>query len=109
MENEKIIKSWIISAMDVKLSEGDLKDVVTLVHWRRNAIEGEYSAEVYGTCPVGDPTPEQFVSYEDLTKEEVEAWLEASLDVEAIDAGLDAQIELKKNPIDATLPPPFNN
>jgi hypothetical protein len=64
---------------------------------------------VYGTCPVGDPTPEQFVSYEDLTKEEVEAWLEESLDVESIDSGLAANIELQKNPIDATLPPPFEN
>ncbi len=101
--------NWIISAMDVKISEGELKDVVYNVHWRRSAVEGEYIAEVYGTCAVGNPTPEQFVSYEDLTKEEVEAWLEESLDVEVIDAGLAANIELQKNPIDATLPPPFNN
>lgn len=101
--------NWIISAMDVKLSEGEMKDVVYNIHWRRSAVDGEYSAEVYGTCNVGDPTPEQFVSYEDLTKEEVESWLEANLDVEAIDAGLASQIELAKNPIDATLPPPFNN
>lgn len=101
--------NWIISAMDVKLSEGEMKDVVYNVHWRRNAVEGEFSAEVYGTCPVGEPTPEQFVSYEDLTKEEVEAWLVANLDVEAIDAGLASQIELAKNPINETLPPPFAN
>ena len=102
-------KTWIISAMEVKLSEGEMKDVVTLVHWRRNAIDGEFSAEVYGTCPVGEPTPEQFVSYEDLTKEEVEAWLEANLDVEAIDESLASQIQLQKNPVNETLPPPFNN
>ena len=101
--------NWIISAMDVKLSEEELKDVVTTVHWRRTAVDGEFSAESYGTCPVGSPTPEQFVSYEDLTKEEVESWLEAGLDVVEIDANLAAQIELKKNPIDAQLPPPFNN
>lgn len=101
--------NWIVSAMDVKLSEGEMKDVVYNIHWRRNATEGEYSAEVYGTCPVGEPTPEQFVSYEDLTKEEVESWLEANLDVESIDAGLASQIESQKNPVDATLPPPFNN
>lgn len=101
--------NWIISAMDVKLSEEQMKDVVTLVHWRRVAIDGEFSAESYGTCPVGSPTPEEFVSYEDLTKEEVESWLEAGLDVAEIDANLAAQIELKKNPIDAQLPPPFNN
>lgn len=101
--------NWIISAMDVKLSEGEMKDVVYNVHWRRSLVDGEYNAEVYGTCAVGNPTPEQFVSYEDLTKEEVESWLEATLDVESIDTGLAANIELQKNPIDATLPPPFNN
>lgn len=101
--------NWIISAMDVKLSEGEMKDVVFNVHWRRSATDGKYSTEVYGVCPVGNPTPEHFVSYEDLTKEEVEAWLEENLDVESIDAGLVANIELQKNPIDATLPPPFEN
>ena len=101
--------NWIVNAMEVKLSEGEMKDVVTLVHWTRNAIDGEFSASFYGTCPVGEPVPEQFVSYEDLTKEEVESWLEASLDVESIDAGLVSQIESQKNPVDATLPPPFNN
>ena len=51
----------------------------------------------------------QFVSYEDLTKEEVESWLEASLDVEAINAGLASQIEQEKNPSSITLAPPFEN
>jgi hypothetical protein len=101
--------NWNVNAMEVKLSEGEMKDVVTLVHWTRVAVDGEFSASSYGTCPVGEPTPEQFVSYEDLTKEEVESWLEASLDVKSIDAGLVSQIESQKNPVDATLPPPFNN
>lgn len=101
--------TWIISAMDVKLSEGELKNVVTNIHWRYKATEGEYSAEVYGTCPVSEPTPEAFVSYEDLTKEEVEAWLEASLDVESLKEGLDAQIESQKTPATETLNPPFEN
>jgi hypothetical protein len=101
--------NWIVNAMEVKLSEGEMKNVVTMVHWRRTAIDGEFSAESYGTCSVGNPTPEAFVSYEDLTKEEVESWLEASLDVSEIDANLDYQIQSKKNPIQATLQPPFEN
>lgn len=101
--------NWIVSAMDVKLSEGELKNVVTNIHWRYKATEGEYSAEFYGTCPVSEPTPEAFVSYEDLTKEEVEAWLEASLDVEVLQEGLANQIEAEKNPVSETLNPPFEN
>jgi hypothetical protein len=101
--------NWIVNAMEVKLSEGEMKNVVTMVHWTRNAIDGEFSAGSYGSCLVGSPTPEEFVSYDDLTKEEVESWLEANLNVSEIDANLDAQIELEKNPIQAILPPPFEN
>lgn len=36
-------------------------------------------------------------------------WLEALLDVPAMQESLNAQIELLKNPVTATLPPPFNN
>lgn len=99
--------NWIISALDVKLSEGEMKNVVYNIHWRRSLTDGELSAESYGTCPVGEPTPEAFVSYEDLTKEEVEGWLEGNLDVESIDAALLPNIELQKNPVSETLNPPF--
>lgn len=101
--------NWIWVASDVHLNVDGLKDVVYNIHWRRTLADGEFTADCYGTCTVGEPTPEQFVSYEDLTKEEVESWLEANLDVESIDAGLLAQVELKKHPVDATLPPPFEN
>lgn len=99
--------NWIWVASDVHLNVDGLKDVVYNIHWRRSLTDGELSAESYGTCPVDEPTPEAFVSYEDLTKEEVESWLEANLDVEAIDAALLANIELQKNPVSETLNPPF--
>lgn len=108
-----MVFDWIISAMDCKIHEGEMTDVVQTVHWRYNATdvveEKTYFAEMYGATAVGEPTPEDFTSYPDLTKEQVVGWLEATLDVTAMQENLTKQIELQINPIDVTLPPPFAN
>jgi hypothetical protein len=108
-----MVFDWIISAMDCKVQEGQMTDVVQTVHWRYNAKKTvqdvEFFAEMYGAAPVGEPTPEDFTSYPDLTKEQVVGWLEGTLDVTAMQENLTKQIELQINPIDVTLPPPFTN
>lgn len=105
--------NWIISAMDCKIHEGEMTDVVQTVHWKYNATEvfedKTYFAEMYGASAVGEPTPENFTSYPDLTKEQVVGWLEAELDVVSMQENLTKQIELQINPVDVTLPPPFDN
>lgn len=105
--------NWIISAMDCKVSEGTMTNVVHTVHWRYNATEKKdekiYFAEMYGACPVGEPTPEDFTDYESLTKKQVVSWLEATLDVKSMQENLTKQIDLQINPIDETLKPPFEN
>ncbi len=108
-----MVFDWIISAMDCKIHEGEMTDVVQTVHWRYNATdvvdEKTYFAEMYGATQVGEPTPEDFTSYPDLTKEQVVSWFEAVLDVPNMQENLTKQIELQINPIDVTLPPPFAN
>lgn len=105
--------NWIISAMDCKVSDGTMTNVVHKVHWRYNATEkkGEksYFAEMYGACTVGEPTPEDFTDYNSLTKQQVVSWLEATLDVKSMQENLTKQIDLQINPIDETLAPPFEN
>lgn len=95
-------KNWIIAALDVAPSDETLIDVVKTIHWRKQATEvvGEktYTADMYGACSVTPPTPEAFISYQDLTEEEVIAWLEATLDTASIDSALDTQIDVAKNP-----------
>lgn len=101
--------NFVISACDVILDEGTMKDVITTIHWRYNAENDGFFAETYGASAMGQPTPENFTDYAEVTKEQMESWLEATLDVEAMQESLNAQIELLKNPITATLPPPFDN
>lgn len=100
---------WIISACDVILNEGTMKDVITTIHWRYNATNDGFFADMYGASAVGQPTPADFTDYDQVTKDQMIGWLEEVLDVPAMQDQLNAQIELLKHPVTATLPPPFNN
>ena len=101
--------NWVISAMDCKVQENGLSNVVTNVHWRFQGTEVHegktYAAEEYGATAVGTPDPLTFTPFEELTKEQVVGWLEETLDVEAMTARLEANIDLQINPVVQTLPP----
>ena len=101
-------KFWIISAMDTAPSEDGLTDVVKTVHWRRQAQDGEYIADIYTSMGCAAPDPMAFKPYNELTFDEVCGWLEANLDMDSLDAALDAQIEMQKNPPIVQLPLPWN-
>ena len=100
---------WIISAMECKVKEDNLSDVVILVHWRYNATSGEYFADTYGATSMPLPSGENYTPYAELTKEQVTGWLENTLDIKEMQSNLEKQIDLLINPINVTLPPPFKN
>lgn len=101
---------WTISALECKVKEDNMTDVVYIVHWRYSATnENGISAETYGAQSVSSPSPEDFTPYDQLTKEQVIGWLDAAIDVPAMNLNLDEQVNLIVNPIDVTLPPPFEN
>ena len=87
---------WNISQLDRQTSDG----FVTTAHWQANATDGDYSASVYSTCSWSDGTAT--IPYADLTKDAVLAWVWESVDKDAVEASLAAQIELQKNPVTAT-------
>ena len=105
--------SWIISQLECKAQEGDLTDVVFIIHWRRNATEVDgdktYTAEVYSTVSLGNPDPAHFTPYNELTQAQVEGWLNSSLNVESIDVNLATQIANQKNPPIVTPPLPWSS
>lgn len=101
--------NWIISAMECVKKEGDLNDIVITIHWRYAVTKDEVSTDTYGATAIPLPTGEDFTPYEELTKEQVVGWLEATLDVEAMQQNLESQLDLLINPTNVTLQPPFNN
>jgi hypothetical protein len=98
---------WVISAMDTAPSEDEMTDVVKTVHWRYQAQDAEYFADVYGSMTCATPSETDFTAYPNLTEDQVISWLEVGNDVEALKIYLDAQIETKKNPPIVNLPLPW--
>lgn len=103
------IFKWIISAMECIKKDGNLNDVVITIHWRYAAEKDGVYTDMYGATSMPLPTGEDFTPYEELTKDQVCGWLEATLDVPAMEESLDKQLGLIINPINVTLQPPFDN
>lgn len=105
--------NWVINQMDTKPQEDGLKDVVSCVHWSRTAEQFVGAEPIlvssYGTMACGTPSETDFTAYPDLTFEQVCSWLESGLDTEAIDAGLQSQIDNIINPPIINLPLPWSN
>ena len=102
---------WQIVQLDTIPKEGELLDVVSVVHWVRAAeqyVGGEpINVSCYGTMGCTTPSSTDFTAYPDLTYEQVCGWLDAGLDVASIDLGLDGQIENIINPPIIVLPLPW--
>jgi hypothetical protein len=104
---------WQINALDCVPKEGQMIDVVSIVHWSRIAEQfiGAESIQVsiYGTMGCASPSETDFTAYPDLTYDQICSWLDAGLNVAELDANLDSQIENIINPSIITLPLPFQN
>ena len=103
------MKKWIINQLDTAPSEDGLTDVVKVVYWTRTAQQGNINVSCYGSMGCVTPSSTDFTAYPDLTYEQVCSWLDASMDVAALDLNLDAQIENQVNPPIVVLPLPFTN
>ena len=88
--------TWKAEQLERNTSDG----LVTTVFWRANAVDENYTATAYGS--VGLQRGESFVDYATLTESQVIDWAKDKLEVTEIEANLEAQIEIQKNPIKAT-------
>lgn len=102
---------FVISALNCAVEKDGLPKVIHTIHWRYQSekTEGDktYFVDTYGAQGVGQPNPENFIPYEDITEAEIVSWLEATLPIEAMQAGLEAKIEEQINPKELTPPLPW--
>lgn len=106
-----ITYTWNFGPLEVALSEDGMTNVVKTVHWRLTGVDGSHSETVYGSEGMDTPVPENFIDYEDITKEDVTAWIESKLGTERLDTlkgSIASSIDLQKNPVKATLAPPWD-
>lgn len=106
-----IIYSWDCRTVDcypTKDEQGvELTDVVYNIHWRLTGTEGDHSATVIGTqnLTAEDIQPEGFIAFEDLTHEQVIAWVEEAMGEERVaelKASVDSQVAALITPTSVT-------
>ena len=88
--------NWTISTLDRDVATGFVKTA----HWTATAVDGEHTASIYSTASWADGTVN--IAYDALTPETVLGWVWESVDKQATEDALAANIALQKNPVTAT-------
>ena len=102
--------TWVISQLECYPEADGHQDVVFTIHWRRQATDGTYTADIYGAQSVTLAPDAPFTPYADLTFDQVVGWLEDAMGEETLAAqivALDTQIENQINPPVVTPPLPW--
>ena len=88
--------TWGIAQIKRHTSDG----IVIVVHYTVAANDGTYGSSAYGS--VGLEAPEgNVIPYADLTPEIVIGWVQDKLNVEEIEAALQAQLDQQRTPTTA--------
>ena len=88
--------TWTIAQTEYT---NDPDKAIVVAHWRATAEDGDYSASSYGTAGfTPDPSDPSYIPYESLTEADVLAWVYESVDKNATEAALAANIEDQKAP-----------
>lgn len=97
--------AWTINKLDVRPTQDSLSDVVYNIHWTYTATSDQldpdgnpYTADAVGTSPVGEPNPNDFTDFADLTQSQVEGWLAMDGTIANINEHVDSLIEEKIAP-----------
>jgi hypothetical protein len=94
--------TWTIANLERDIATGG----VQVAHWRVTESEtvgdDTFTASSYGTVGfTPDADADGFVAYDDLTESAVLVWVHESVDQDATEAALTANIEAQKNPVSA--------
>ena len=99
--------TWTISTLERNTSD----DGVIVAHWRASDSEvvgtGDdavtYSGSSYGTCGfTPDSSADGYTAYADITEAQAIGWVQADVDVDAIEASIAEQIADSKAPAIST-------
>ena len=88
---------WNIAELERHTADG----IVFTAHYTVDANDGTYSAGAYGSIGLDAPE-DNIIPYADLTPEIVIGWVQDKLNVEEIEAALQAQLDQQRTPTTAT-------
>ena len=85
--------TWGVAQMERHTAD----NIVFTVHYTVAANDGTYSSSAYGSIGLEQPEGD-VIPYADLTPELVIGWVKDKLNVEEIEAALQAQIDEQRSP-----------
>ena len=88
--------NWVITQTDYETANG----FILTAHWTASAVDGDYTASIYSTSSWASGTPT--IPYADVTMAEVLDWVWETVDKQATEDALAANISLQKNPVTAS-------
>ena len=97
--------TWDCKTVDVRPVEDSLTDVVYNVHWKLTGVKEGWAWTSIGTQWLGLDPDSEFIPFDELTEEIIEAWVISAMgeeEVETIKADIAAQLEEKENPTSVT-------
>jgi hypothetical protein len=102
--------NWIFNNQSfqcVKSLDG-LTNVIETIHWQYEATDNITSGYVIGCTGFAAPTQEDFIPFENLTKDEIISWLEAVNDIDQLKSSAEHEYnQIKNSGNQEVLPPPF--
>jgi hypothetical protein len=102
--------NWIFNEDSFQCAKSldGLTNVIECIHWQYESTDGTISGVITGCNGFTAPTSEDFIPYDQLTKEQIISWLEAANDVEQLNSAADHEYNKAKNTGNQeVLPPPF--
>lgn len=91
--------TWVVERMDCYPQLNTMTDVVCIVYWRCNGVDGQYVGIVYSSCNVPVPSGSDFTPYADLTEAQVLGWVWTNgVDKDATEAAVAQQIQNQITP-----------
>ena len=89
--------NWQIPQINRLTADG----FVVTVHYVVTATDGTYNASTYGTVGYTQEQGETYIPYAQLTEATVVGWVQTSLGKDTVEASLQSQLDLQKNPVQA--------
>lgn len=97
-----VTNTWSVVQMDAYPEYDGQTDVVFIVHWTLNGVDGDHTGSVYGSVGVTLDPASPFTPYVDLTQEQVIGWVQAALGEEQV---ADYEAAVAQQIADAISPP----
>lgn len=93
-----IVHTLTIKSVKKASVVNDLNDVVTRVRFEYSASDQGKESIYYGNIKLPEPSSDGFIELENITKENIEAWVKANINEDDIKSRVDQDLDLKINP-----------